>query len=113
MVAGERAFGAGMALPHGLGERAGLGAGLQRLAGLDLAEFVLMRHRPEPGPGSAGGFHQPRNLRLEAQHPEHHVCRAAGHGGIPGLLQPGEHDLRLVAFGAFHDRRMRRRRSMT
>ena len=97
-VSFERAFGAGMALPHGVCERAGLCARLMRLAGLDLPELVLMRHRPEPGP--VRRLRQPRHLRLEAQHPEHHVGRPAGDRRIPGLLRPGKQDAGLVPFGA-------------
>ena len=87
-----------MALPHGVGERAGLRAGLMRLARPDLAELVLIRRRPEPGP--VRRLRQPCDLRLEAQHPQHHAGRAAGDGRVPGLLQTGQHDPRLVAFGA-------------
>ena len=112
-VAGERAFGAGMAPAHGLGQGSGFGAGLKRVARLDLAEFVLVRQRPEPGPPVCGSD-QPGDLRLEAQDPEHRVGGPAGDGRIPRLLQPGQHDLRLVALSVrFHERRMRRKRSTT
>ena len=99
-VACEHALGPVPAPAHGVGQRAGRGSGFGGIPGRHLAELVLAGNRPQHSAAHAGRPHKPGDLGLEADNLEHEIGRAAGGGGIPGLLQPCERDTRLVPCGA-------------